>query len=85
MMSPANQASRDVMTNWVTALRNNCMECHQEGRKISGRVQIFDINGQYAPNVPASKLVDAIRSGEMPKNRRLPDNDRVALLSAQAR
>jgi hypothetical protein len=82
---PGNHVSQqDIVNNWVASLRNNCAECHTQGKRTSDGVQIFAANGQYSPNVPVSQLLDAIRSGRMPKNRKLADVDRMTLLSVQA-
>lgn len=81
--STNNVSQQDIMNRWAVSLHNNCAECHTQGQRTSGGVQIFAANGQYSPNVPASQILDAIRSGRMPKNRKLTDVDRMTLLSVQ--
>lgn len=82
--TPNTQSSGDTVNNWVVALQNNCAECHTQGKKESGQVHLFAASGQYSPNVSATQILDAIRTGRMPRGHKLDDATRVALLSVQA-
>jgi hypothetical protein len=63
----------------VLALQNNCANCHQTGKRVSGRFTIFNEDGSLNPRASKQKMLEQIASGKMPKRGQLSAADKSVL------